>query len=449
METFRLSLPAIVGRSLKGTRVGILCFSAIPDDPRVRRQGDIFDAQGWSVTAIGLPGARSALPGWNFIAVGEAPAANAPPASPAPAASAPAGNYDVSPGKARHLRRIAKFGVHQFYRARRVLDIVRGYFQPSHAARTYWKLNLWFKRIYDEAKRHEVDIWIANDWTTLPIAMRLAAEQGVPYVYDTHEFASDEYGHRLFWRIATKPIIASIERAGLKGAAVCTCVSEGISAGLQSAYGLGSAPLVIRNTPAYSEQPFRPTGERIEVLYHGVVAEGRGLEECIRSVSLWRPEFRLTIRGPAVAGYREALERLAAEAGVAGRVVFAEPVPMTELVRRAAEFDVGLFALPGHSLQNVHVLPNKFFEYAMAGLALCVSDTPEMKRLLQRHDLGQLIDGMAPEAIAASVNSLDRATIDQYKRNALAAARELNWDNEGKTFVKAVAAALASRDFAA
>ena len=45
-------------------RVGLLCVSAIPDDPRVRRQGDLLTGAGWEVVAIGLPGARSTQPDW-------------------------------------------------------------------------------------------------------------------------------------------------------------------------------------------------------------------------------------------------------------------------------------------------------------------------------------------------------------------------------------------------
>ena len=57
---------------------------------------------------------------------------------------------------------------------------------------------------------------------------------------------------------------------------------------------------------------------------------------------------------------------------------------MTALVREASAYDVGLFALPGNSRHNEFALPNKFFEYVMAGLALCVSDLPEMARLVRQ-----------------------------------------------------------------
>jgi glycosyltransferase involved in cell wall biosynthesis len=88
-------------------------------------------------------------------------------------------------------------------------------------------------------------------------------------------------------------------------------------------------------------------------------------------------------------------------------------------------------------------LPNKFFEYVMAGLALCASDRPEMARLIQQYDLGVTIAAVEPKAIAAAINALDPDRIDRFKRNALAAARELCWERESERLVGAYSAALA------
>lgn len=463
-------------------RIGLICFSAIPDDPRVRRQGDLFHSRGWDVLAVGLPGARSQQPPWQCLAI-DAAVGRAGPAGGGDASAAPEGMIAGVPGDhveaaaplrapdafdqalrllptrwrpaaralaGRALRRTI-FPV--LRRAVRAKDVARVYVDAKHADATYWTLNDRFARLYELASRQQADIWLANDWTALPIVRRLASEQGVPYAYDTHELAVDEYAHRLLWRLTQRPVIAAIEREGIAGSAVTSCVSQGIADRLHELYRLPEKPLLIRNMPHYEIHPYRPSGEAIRVLYHGVVNVGRGLEACIDSVALWRPEFRLTIRGPGPAEYLEALAARIRAAGLGDRIVLAPPVPMIDLVKEAAHFDVGLFALPGHSEQNVHVLPNKFFEYTMAGLALCVSDLPEMTALLRQHDLGRSIPDVTPQAIAAAVNGFDRASIDVYKRHALEAAKVLNWEAEADRLFaaigQAVAGAAEAREFAA
>ncbi len=219
-------------------------------------------------------------------------------------------------------------------------------------------------------------------------------------------------------------------------------VSEGIATALQNRYQLVHRPLVLRNMPNYQPGTFRKVGTPIGVLYHGVLMPNRGLEATIQSVRRWRGEFTLTLRGPGQTGYRQRLVRLVRKLGLENRVVFASPVPMTELVREAGRFDVGLFALPGHSRHNRYALPNKFFEYVMAGLALCVTELPEMSALLKKYDLGVCMLDARPDTIAATINALTAASIEAYKRNALSAARELNWDRESQKLISAYEAVI-------
>jgi glycogen synthase len=303
------------------------------------------------------------------------------------------------------------------------------------AFRTFWRLSLDACEIYNNATQIDADVWLANDWTMLPVARRLAEEKGGSYGYDTHELATEEFSDRLRWRFWKRPLVRAIERHSIGGAAVISAVSEGIAKRLQELYSLPRLPVVIRNTPAFENTAFRPTAAPIRVLYHGILTPGRGLEATIDSVGAWRPEFNLTLRGPGDAHYVAALRRRIGEEGLADRVLLAPPVPMTALVREAAAFDVGFFALPKSSRHNEFALPNKFFEYVMAGLALCVSDLPEMARLIHDYQLGVTFPNIDPEAIAAAINALDPESVDRYKGKALAAANELCWERESKGLV--------------
>jgi hypothetical protein len=52
-------------------RIGIISLPIVPDDPRVRKQGDLLANAGWGAVAIGLSGHRSYLPDWRCVAVDE------------------------------------------------------------------------------------------------------------------------------------------------------------------------------------------------------------------------------------------------------------------------------------------------------------------------------------------------------------------------------------------
>jgi len=479
-------------------RVCILALSAIADDPRVRRQGDAFAQAGWDVVAVGLPGAKSLAPPWPILTrrdqppeTGATPSLGATPLSPAPppaivghsawrecagsllrritmricATEAQQRRLEYRAKTAlgrvhawvahlprnagtlvvRLLRRVpggAVARLAQYGGIRYRLRLLGVRVRPQIAQKIYWTWSQNILDLYRCAGRIDADVWLANDWNMLPIAARLAAERGGSYVYDTHEFAAEEYAEKWRWRLWQKPLVCAIEKRFIRDAVVVSAVSAGIAERLAQMYRLAQPPLVIRNMPAYQRCTFRPTGTRIRVLYHGIVAIGRGLEAAIDSVALWRPEFELTIRGPENPGYSDQLRQRIRDAGLGDRVRLVPAVPMTELVREAVPFDIGFFALPGHSRHNEFALPNKFFEYLMAGLALCVSDLPEMARLVKECMLGVLIARVEPVAIAAAINGLDREGIDAFKRRALAAAGELCWEREAERLVSAYGAVL-------
>ncbi len=292
------------------------------------------------------------------------------------------------------------------------------------------------RSIYRRAASLRADIWLANDWDMLPIAARLAKEWGGKVVYDSHEFATRQQENSRRWRLFFRPMVRAAEKSFIGKAALVTAVSDGIAEELHALYGI-DRPLVIRSMPHYREIPFRATGHTVRVLYHGAVGPTRKLEQIIDSVPLWQPQFTLTIRGPGDAGYLARLQSRIRALDLEDRIALASPVPMTALVEEASAFDVGLFVFGKESPQNEYVLPNKFFEYTMAGLALCVSDLPEMTRLMRQHDLGVLVDGFAPRVIAEAINSLTPHAIDCHKKNALAAARILNWDCESQKLMGA------------
>ena len=366
----------------------LLSLSCIPDDPRVRRQGDALFGAGWDIVAIGLPGARSERPPWMIY---DGPTKSSQVLSnkfeaKRVAVRAKASRlYEtvVSTGS-RLLRRMREL----FTRLRSsqlitriilVTKLLSVRFRQKLALDIYWSREP-IQQLYARAAGIRADVWVANDWSMLPLAARLASERGGVYVYDTHEFAVNEYNERLKWRIFQRPIVKAIETMFLPNARIISTVSDGIADEMQSLYRLKERPLVIRNTPSFEAIEFRPAEDTIRVLYHGIIAPVRGLEPLIESVKLWRQDVSLTIRGPADPAYLESLRKLIEGNEVSDRVNIVPPVPMVDLVREASAFDIGFFAMPRLSKQHEYVLPNKLFEYAMAGLALCVSDLPEISR---------------------------------------------------------------------
>lgn len=441
----------------------LLAASAIADDPRVRRMGDGLAARGTRVTAIGLEGGRSGEPDWTVI---EAPLPKPPVIVPRPGPlgliergaawllSLPLGLAGAALSTAgsprgavllqvQHRAAVAAQPFAGLGRAisRRVSEASLP--AEERLMRRFWRMRPDAAAIREAVMKLEGPaLWIANDWPMLPIAAEAAATKGGIVVYDSHEMALEEFAERPEWRRYVRPVVAHIEAKYIRDAKVISSVSPGITAHLESTYHVPGTHLTLRNAPAFQATGPRLAGDPVRLLYHGLVAPGRGLEALIESAASWKPGYTLTVRGPASPpDYTDQLASLASRHGVTGRVSFEGPVPMTSLVSAARPFDIGIMALPGHSAHTRFALPNKLFEYMMAGLALAVTNLEEMVTLLDDTGAGFNLGDGSEGAISAALNALTREDIDRMRAAALEAAKRYNWDAEAAPVMDAYLAA--------
>jgi len=403
--------PAVSPQSSRPV-VCIFSYTPVSGEPRVLRQAAAMQEAGWQPLVFGCEGRSHHPEQWHFCAV--------PAGTPYPKVIV------------LLLRLTQLFGVALAKWA--PLGSVR-----SWGSRIYFgaqPLGRWRTRLAEDFVRNNPTLRpklvISHDYFTCPPGYGVACATGAKFVVDCHEYARGQYMHDPKWVRYMRPVITHCQDFYLAKADAVTTVCAGIADLLDKEQVLKRPVTVVRSVPFRNIQPFRPTGERINVIYLGEIHYIRGLHKAIKSMPLWRPEFHLMLQGNGSESYIDSLNRLAREHGVADRVHVRDPVPFHEIVPSANTADIGYFVHKDLSPQKRFVLPNKFFEYVMAGLALCVSDLPEMARLVQQYDLGRLVPDYDEEAIAAVINSFDRASIDAYKKNAIAAAAELNWDAEKK-----------------
>jgi glycogen synthase len=384
--------------------VCIISLTPVTDEPRVLRQSKALADAGWNVIVAGFKGRQAPPPFWRFIEV-------------------------------RHV-----------YESRRLFESLKldwkrrlSRFSGKYAEDYYWA-QAGYDGIFEHiasVEKVRCDLVVAHDYYTAPIASRLAQLSNGKFTVDCHEFSYEQYMHDPNWIKRERAWVHAIEKRFLPKASVVTTVCDGIADALKTTYRLPQRPTVVRSTAFYHDLPFRPASGTIRVLYHGNVSPMRGLEQTIESVPLWRPEFEFIIRGPGPDDYISELNALAEKLAVSHRVRIDPPVAFNDMVPRANEADIGFFVQPDISLQKRFTLPNKFFEYVQARLALCVGDLPEMARLVREHDLGSLVPSITPEGIAAAINDFTSDKIDYYKQQSMKAAQTLSWQNEAAVMLSA------------
>ncbi|GAA1489956.1 glycosyltransferase [Brachybacterium sacelli] len=311
----------------------------------------------------------------------------------------------------------------------------RQYLLTGRYRRAYWDMSA--VRAAREALADRVgavDIVLANDVNTVPLALWLAPRLGVHA--DLHEYAPREKEHVLTWRWFIAPYQRWICRICLPEVASVTTVSPGLAAEYTARFGLDVE--VVTNASAYEERTPRPTGERIHLLHTGVARANRRLESMIDALREAPASFTLDLLlVPSEPGYIEALRERAADLPA---VTFRDPVPYTELVSTVAEYDLSIVVFPATTFNLEHSLPNKLFEAVQARTAVLVGPSPDMADLVREHGLGQVLTGADAGSLRAALQSLTPADVDRYKQAADAAARELSAEHQVDTWQRAIRA---------
>ena len=234
------------------------------------------------------------------------------------------------------------------------------------------------------------DVVHAHDFTTLP-AGRLLANRGARLVYDAHEIYADQEpdAPRL-----DRVLIRLLEGRLARRADAVVTVSEQIADELQASLRLNAKPLVVLSCPPRTEIEPAPRGEGpLLALYQGAMGPGRRLDDLVVAARHC-DGVRLTARVPGAPDL-DGVER-------------AEPVEPDKLVEAAAAFHVGLVINRPVTRNDELVLPNKLFEYLMAGLAVVVPRLPGLAPLVEGEGVGLTYEPGRPDLLGAALAELAR-----------------------------------------
>lgn len=276
------------------------------------------------------------------------------------------------------------------------------------------------------------DIVHAHDLNTLYAGILVKRATGASLVYDAHELAAHRNGMG-----SARRLWASVhEQRGLRDVDAMITTTDAWADYLAGRYRI-ARPTVVRNVPELQEirpgfdlraELDIPAAQRV-LLYQGSIQHNRGIEQTIDALSLL-PGCVLVIIG--YGAQRPALERDVAERGLGERVRFFGPISNDLLLHYTAGVDVGMCCIRNSSLSYYWSLPNKLFEYVMAGVPVVASNFPEMGGFVQSEGVGEVCDPDDPHDIAAAVRRIldDPDRPSRLRARAGEVTSRHNWGRE-------------------
>lgn len=433
----------------------IISLTYVASEPRVLRQSQYLLSRGYRVKVAGFPGKDDIPKEWTFIDLSETnESVSSLIQEKVLSISSPSSSlkqikytrkwshyftYDFQKNFYQKIKRIflskTKKSLNSISHKTMYFLLFLGF--SSAAEYFYWK-NTRFKEIENIIKNHPSSLVLCHDYDSVPIAYHLGQFFNCEVAIDIHEHAvsqkkGETWRKNLSWYFFHRNIAHLVQKKYLPLMMNITVVSEGITREIANNYKTRRPPITVRSTPFYTQQSLNePDSKNIKMIYHGILAPGRGLEHIIQTLRYLPSQYKVTFQGRGDNNYIKQIHDLAEQYHVIDRLEIRGPVAFHDIIPTANSFDFGLVIPKGISIQKRYALPNKFFEYIMAGIVVCASDHPEMAHIVKQYDLGILVSDEEPKKVADQIYQLDKEKIIYYKKRALVAAKELNWNVESQ-----------------
>lgn len=282
---------------------------------------------------------------------------------------------------------------------------------------------------------------VSNDLDTLPACHLSAFFRRKPLIYDSHEYFTGT--PEVIGRPFVRGVWKWIERRLFPRQKTIITVNDSIASLYEKEYG--KKLHVVRNIPPYrppkaclpADELSLPPHKDIILLQGSGINIDRGAEELLMAM---HPRHGLKNAMLLVIGSGDVLPKLkemTEEHGLRERVYFMDRMPHEELYEYTRYAMIGVSLDKDTNPNYRYSLPNKLFDYIMAGTPQLVSDLPEVAGIVRKYTTGMVIREHDPAHIAECLALMlsDKKQLKAWEANCLSAAKELCWELEEQKLI--------------
>lgn len=286
------------------------------------------------------------------------------------------------------------------------------------------------------------DYTVIHNAALLPVGRLAGYLAKAKVIYEPHELESEQAG--------MSPILSNlikcIEKLLIKGCHSVVCVCAPIAEFYSRTFRIPDKQLfVVTNQPEnpYYGQDYPKTDilrklfgipeQAIIYLYQGVLDKSRGIEDYLDTFSTMSSDHHIVIMGY---GPLEAIVRKYAD--ICTNIHFKTAVQVSQILKYTASADVGLFVISDVAISKSYrlSLPNKFFEYAICGLHICISDNLElMRQIIVREELGSVI-GTNKSDLKEWMSTVNKEKLKSASNKSKFFRRKSGWQSEEQKYTR-------------
>lgn len=267
----------------------------------------------------------------------------------------------------------------------------------------------------------------AHALSVLPFAIFAKYFLKALVVYDAHELETEQSAGLTLRKRLSK----WLEKKLIHKVDMMLVVSESIADWYVAEYDI-SRPVVVLNAPKRRElktnNHFREQlaigDEQIILLYQGGLFAERGVQLILDAFKA-RSDNKIV---GVFMGYGELEQDIKKAASEQNNIFFFPAVPPQVVLEYTSSADMGIHLIQNTCLNHDYCMPNKLFEYSMAGLPVLVSNMKDMSELVLKNNMGAVISDFSAKGINQAIDEFLNQNLTMMKKNAYNMASENSWE---------------------
>lgn len=245
-------------------------------------------------------------------------------------------------------------------------------------------------------------------------------------IFDAHEYFTKVP------ELSNKPIVrliwSTIENVFVPKADIHITVGGALAKVLSKRFGVHFS--TIYNVPLLKEEDKVHIEKHDNIItYVGMLNKGRGLEQMIEAMKYIK-NAQLWLVGDG--DLADELKLLATQSTCSDNIIFMGWKSNDDIQLLLSQATIGINLLDSRSESYYYSLANKFFDYVHAELPSVNMKFPEYQHIIDKFEVGILIDDLSIEKISASINNLlkDKTKLHNMRAQCQIAKHEYHWDRE-------------------
>ena len=301
---------------------------------------------------------------------------------------------------------------------------------PNNHYKVFGKLlvfTIWYFSVLTYVRSKPVKCVNSHSLSSLPLGILVKLMSGCKLIYDTHELETEtksQSGLR-------KKIAKLIEKKCINYVDHTFVVSESIASWYEEQYHL-RRPTVVLNVPFLTEkiksnyfrEKFGIQNSKKIILYQGDLSYGRGVEAILNCFLKNRIDGCVVI----FMGNGDLIEKIESASKSSDSIFAHDFVPPKDLFRYTSSADIGVSLIENTCLSYYYCLPNKFFEYAMAGLPVIVSNVIELSKMVNFAGNGVVSDCTDEHCFGESIDKILRLDLVELGIRSRQIAEQYCWN---------------------